>query len=299
MGGWEKEPDALVPFLQELRKPVVTTLHTVLPHPTPHIRSLIGEIASHSTLVTTMVHLGAHILEEDYGLPADRIVVIPHGIPDSQPVPTEVAKRRLGLQGWRVLSTFGLINRGKGLEYALRAIPDIVKDHPDVQYLVLGETHPVVRLREGESYRNSLVALVHKLGVENHVHFVNRYLNKNELLAYLQATDIYLTPYLNRDQIASGTLAFAVGLGKACVSTPYLYAQEMLGEGRGMLAQFKSSRSLARCVRLYLEHPSLRAHAEQSTREFGQRTTWPRVAEQFIKVFETAQQRAADIPAAV
>jgi glycosyltransferase involved in cell wall biosynthesis len=225
--------------------------------------------------------------------------VIPHGIPDTPPVPTEVAKRKLGLQGWKVLSTFGLINRGKGLEYALRALTDIVKEHPDVQYLVLGETHPVVRLREGESYRNSLVALVRKLGVENHVHFVNRYLNKYELLAYLQATDVYLTPYLNRDQIASGTLAYAVGLGKACVSTPYLYAQEMLGEGRGMLAQFKSARSLARCVRQYLEHPALRAHAEQATRQYGQRTTWPRVAERFVATFGQALRHATAIPTAV
>jgi glycosyltransferase involved in cell wall biosynthesis len=190
------------------------------------------------------------------------------------------------LSGRTILSTFGLLNSGKGVQHVIRALPDVVKRHPDVLYLVIGETHPEIRRSEGERYRNSLIDLVRRYGLERHVRFVNQYVTQEQLINYLQATDIYITPYVNRNQITSGTLAYALGCGKAVISTPYLYAAEALAEGRGLLAEFGNPKSFARCIRLLLEEPALREHCERSALEYGRPMGWDAVGGRYADLFE-------------
>jgi glycosyltransferase involved in cell wall biosynthesis len=219
----------------------------------------------------------------------DKVVHIPHGVPACQtsryaPRLTQ-AKRTLGLASHRVISTFGLIGEGKGIEYMIEAMPALVSRYPDVLYLVIGETHPEIRKLRGEEYRNQLLARCRKLGLEGHVRFVNRYLSQNELVRFLAATDVYVTPYLARYQITSGTLAYALGCGKAIVSTPYLYAAEALAEGRGMLAEFRNSESLANAIDQILGNPDLRRHIETQAAAYGKEMAWDRVAERYRELF--------------
>jgi glycosyltransferase involved in cell wall biosynthesis len=190
-----------------------------------------------------------------------------------------------------VISTFGLINRGKGLEYAIEAMRDISARHPEALYLILGQTHPVVRRHEGEVYRESLEALVAKYGLENNVKLVDRYLDFDELVQYLQATDIYLTPYLNPVQIVSGTLAYAVGCGKAVVSTPYLYAEELLAHGRGFLVNFRDAVSIGGTINALLDDSSLRSSTERRAYRFGRQMTWNNVAGEYGKLFSSLLPR--------
>jgi glycosyltransferase involved in cell wall biosynthesis len=277
--------DHLPCFLEELRKPVVTTLHTVLPNPRPDLREPIRSLHDRSEAVVTMVNMARLILEEDYGLDAGKLYTIPHGVPEIERVPVERAKRAMQLAGRTVLMTFGLLSSGKGIQHVIRALPEVVPRHPDLLYLVVGGTHPEIRRREGERYRNSLMELARRLGLERHVRFVNRYLTQEELISYLQATDIYLTPYVNRDQITSGTLAYALGCGKAVISTPYLYAAEVLAEGRGLLAEFDNPASIARCVNLYLDDAVFRHNTEERALAYGQEMAWSRVGERYAALF--------------
>ena len=277
--------DHLPYFLEEIRKPVVTTLHTVLPSPRTDIREPIRYLHDRSAAVVTMVNMARLILEEEYGLNPEKIQMIPHGVPGIKRVPTERAKLSMQLGGRTVLATFGLLSSGKGIQYVIRALPDVVRHHPDVLYLVIGETHPEVRKREGEKYRNSLIELVRRHHLEKNVRFVNQYVSQEQLINYLQATDIYITPYVNRNQITSGTLAYALGAGKAVVSTPYLYAAEALAEGRGLFAEFKNPKSFARCIRLLLEEPALREHCERSALAYGKPMGWDAVGNRYADLF--------------
>lgn len=279
--------DHLRGFLHHVEKPVVTTLHTVLPHPRPDFREAIRELHDRSEAVITMVNMARLILEQEYGLKPEKLHTVPHGVPAVKYVAPQKMKHALHLDGRTILCTFGLLNSGKGIQYMIRALPDVVKRHPDVLYLVIGETHPEVRRREGEKYRNTLIDLVHKLHLEKHVRFINQYLTTPQLVRYLQASDIYITPYTERNQITSGTLAYALGCGKPVISTPYLYAAEALAEGRGMLAEFQNPRSFARCVNLLLENPALREHCEQSAFEYGQAMSWENVGRRYASLFES------------
>jgi glycosyltransferase involved in cell wall biosynthesis len=211
--------------------------------------------------------------------------MIQHGVPNVHRVSTAAVTRALGIADRKVLSTFGLINRGKGIEYAIEAMPRIVAKYPNVLYLVLGETHPGVRAWEGEAYRNELLDMVRRLKLENHVRFNNRFLSLDELVRYLCATDVYVTPYLNKDQIVSGTLAYALGCGKAIVSTPYLYAQEVLGEGRGVLVDFRSPDAVADAVIDLLEDPTKKERMESLAYKYGRRTAWFNVAIDYLDLF--------------
>jgi glycosyltransferase involved in cell wall biosynthesis len=190
-----------------------------------------------------------------------------------------------------VISTFGLISRGKGLEYAIEAMRGVVPRHPETLYLILGETHPVVRRQEGESYRESLQAMVREFGLNYNVQLVDKYLDFDEVVSYLAATDIYLTPYLNPAQIASGTLAYAVGSGKAIVSTPYLYAQELLAHNRGFLCEFRDAESIAMRLNMLLDDPSLRRATERRAYRFGRQMTWPHVAAEYGQLFNELAPR--------
>ncbi|MCS7208726.1 MAG: glycosyltransferase, partial [Fimbriimonadales bacterium] len=205
--------DKVLTFLEHLRVPVVTTLHTVVPSPTPMMRTILRDLVRASDAVVVMAGTAVRLLDTVYNAPTHHVYVIPHGAPEPLPISPQEAKARVGMSGRIVLSTFGLVSRGKGIEDVIRALPAVAEQFPNVVYLVLGETHPKVRAQEGESYREFLMSEVERLGLRNHVVFVNRYLSLEDIRLYLRATDIYITPYLNPDQITSGTLAYAIAAG--------------------------------------------------------------------------------------
>ncbi|MBV8339220.1 MAG: glycosyltransferase family 4 protein, partial [Candidatus Eremiobacteraeota bacterium] len=275
----------LIDFLKALEKPAVLTLHTVLPEPDETMLRVTRELCEHAARVVSLSETGRELLETVYGIDPAMLRVIHHGVPDVPFQSTDAAKASFGIGQRTVISTFGLISRGKGLEYAIEAMRDVVKRHPEVLYLILGETHPVVRRREGESYRESVQAMVREFGLQYNVQLVDKYLDFDELVGYLAATDIYLTPYLNPTQVVSGTLAYAVGCGKAVVSTPYLCAQELLAHGRGFLTPFRDASAIATTLVALLDDPALRESTERRAYRFGRRMTWPNVAHAYGDLF--------------
>ena len=272
-------------LIESVTKPVVVSLHTVLPDPSPEHRAVAIRICARADAVVVLSQTGKDILTREYRIPGEKISVIHHGVPDVAFMPTDGPKATFGVGERMVISTFGLISRGKGLEYAIEAMRTIVKAHPEALYLILGQTHPEVRRQEGESYRQSLLEKIAGYGLQNNVKLVDRYLEFGELVNYLAATDIYLTPYLNPVQIVSGTLAYAVGCGKAIVSTPYLYAKELLDHHRGFLVDFRDAPGIANLVTALLDQPALRRATERRAYRFGRQMTWPHVALEYGRLF--------------
>ena len=281
-----KAGNHLLLLLRALRMPVVTTLHTILSTPNPAQRLVIDEVAALSQRLVVMSEHGRHVLHSVYGVPLDRIDVIPHGIP-SVPETLE-SKRRLGVSGRSVILTFGLLSPDKGIEYVIRALPAIVAAHPEALYIVLGATHPHVREQHGEAYRITLQALARELGVEDQVTFHDRFVSQEELNEFLGATDIYVTPYLNQEQSTSGTLAYAVGSGRAVISTPYVYARELLAPDRGVLVPPRDPVAIALAVgALFADTPGREA-LRQRAAVHGRTMLWPAVAVQYVATFEGA-----------
>ena len=280
-------------LLQHVRPPVHTTLHTVLARPTPQQREVLADVIRLSARLAVMTERGRTLLREVYGVPADRVDVIPHGIPEMEFIDPNFHKDRFGVAGRRVLLTFGLLSPGKGIEHAIAALPEIVARHPDVVYLVLGATHPHLVRTEGERYREELARRAADLGVERHVIFHDRYVEMAELLAFLGSADVYLTPYVNEDQITSGTLAYAFGCGKAVVSTPYWHARELLAEDRGVLVPFGDPQAIAAAVANLLAD-DVRRHAMRK-RAFlsGREMVWRRVAARYAQAFRRTRCGAA------
>jgi glycosyltransferase involved in cell wall biosynthesis len=281
----------LLELLQQVKVPVVTVLHTILAEPDAAYRRVTLELVKLSRKLVVLTHTAKHLMQEVYKVPSKKLVVIYHGVPDVPVSLTRAPKARLGLEGRRILSTFGLINKGKGIEYAIEALPPLVERYPDLLYLVLGQTHPQVREQDGESYRQNLEERVAKLGLHNHVRFVNRYLDFDDLCQYLAATDIYLTPYLGRDQIVSGTLAYALGFGKAIVSTPYLYAEEALAEGRGMLVKWCDSPSISEALLELLSNPGRFRQIQKAAYDYGHQMAWPNIGQQYGNIFLELSER--------
>jgi len=275
----------LIDLLKLVEKPIAITLHTILPEPDEQMLRVTRDICANVTSVVALSETGKQLLESVYGIDGELIRVIHHGVPDVPFRSTDNAKASFGVGQRMVISTFGLINRGKGLEFAIDAMREVVKSHPEALYLILGETHPVVRRQEGESYRESLQAKILEYGLRNNVTLIDKYLDFDELVNYLAATDIYLTPYLNPTQIVSGTLAYAVGCGKAIVSTPYLYAEEVLAHNRGFLCQFRDADSIAQYIGGLLDDPALRRSTERRAYRFGRQMTWPHVAAAYGSLF--------------
>ncbi|HEY3270926.1 MAG TPA: glycosyltransferase family 4 protein, partial [Geothrix sp.] len=286
----------LLALLKEVRMPVVTTLHTILRDPSLAQRRVMEELVRRSDRLVVMAEKGAEILRETYAVPDAKVDLIPHGIPDMPFIDSNFYKVQLGVEGRMVLLTFGLLGPGKGIEYAIEALPEIVKRHPNMVYLVLGATHPHLVVREGESYRLGLERLAEDLGVKEHVIFYNRFVSLDDLKEFIGATDIYLTPYLNEAQITSGTLAYVFGAGKAVVSTPYWHAQELLAGGRGILVPFRDPHAIAEGVCAFLDDPArLKATREEAYR-LGREMIWPAVALRFLESFQQARSERRATP---
>jgi len=289
----------ILDFVERCSKPIVTTLHTLMPNPDPLPRMLVRQLAGHSRRVVVMTRIAARLLRDDYGVEPSRVRIIPHGVP---PVPfgrDESRKAALGLAGRRLICTFGLINRGKGLEHMIRGMPAVVAACPTAVYLIIGATHPQVKLLEGEVYREGLAELARSLGVGEHVRFINKYLTLPDLLAHLQACDVFVTPYPGKDQIASGTMAYAMAVVGAVISTPYLYAREMLAEGRGVLVPFSDSESLARAAARLLTDDDLREETRRQAYRHVRPMFWPNVGRTYHALFRrvaAAERRAIPHP---
>ena len=284
----------LLELLGRLRKPVVSTLHSVLSEPLPKQRDVLQSICAKCSAVVVMANRARLLLNEVYGVPLDRIRLIPHGVPDVPFGDTEPYKERFGLSGRPMILTFGLLGPGKGIETMLEALAKVVPDHPDVAYVVLGVTHPGIVRESGELYRISLERQAVELGIQENVLFHNRYVSKGDLREYLQAADVYVTPYRTREQITSGTLAYALAAGKAILSTPYWHAQELLANGRGRLVDFGDADGFAKNIRELLESQDLRYAVRKAAYHYGREMIWPRVAEQYLKTFAHAQSTFAD-----
>jgi glycosyltransferase involved in cell wall biosynthesis len=280
-------------LLRELRMPIVTTLHTILSAPSPRQRAVIDELAQLSQRLVVMTARSAAVLASVYGVAPDRIDVIPHGIP--QLPASGDSKRRLGVEGRTVLMTFGLLSPDKGIEYVIEALPAIVAAHPDVLYIILGATHPHVKEQHGEAYRIVLETRARQLGLEQHVIFHDRFVSQEELNQFLSATDIYLTPYLNPEQSTSGTLAYALGSGRAVISTPYDYARELLADDRGLLVPWRDPGAISRAVSELLGDDRRLASLRARAAAHGRSMLWPAVAQQYRACFERAvRQRVRD-----
>jgi len=268
-------------FLDALRKPVVTNLHTVLPEPDQKTRDMVRALAEKSERVMVMNPIASQILSRDYGVSLKKLAFIHHGAPPPSTGQREALKQRLGVGGKKVMCTFGLVGAGKGLEYAIQALPRLLRRHPDLVYLIVGQTHPGAIHDGVDDYREALTRMITELGVEDSVRFVNHYLTKDEIISYLAASDIYITPYINPHQICSGTLAYAVAAGRAIISTAYLHARFLLGGNRGLLVDFASAASIAEAALRILDTPELQAELESRARSYGQRLLWTEVGARY------------------
>jgi glycosyltransferase involved in cell wall biosynthesis len=277
----------LLTLLRELRMPIVTTLHTILAEPNEHQRAVMNELTQLSERVVVMSTHGAELLRRVHDVPAHKIDLIPHGIPALPPAGR--SKDRLGVEGRSVILTFGLLSPDKGIENVIDALPAILAAFPDTVYIVLGATHPHIKEREGETYRLMLEARAKRLGVDGSVIFHDRFVSHAELTEFLAAADIYITPYLKLEQITSGTLAYAVGSGKAVISTPYLYARELLADGRGVLVPPRDPEAIGREVIALLADDEKRLAMCARASAEGRDMVWPAVARRYVESFEKAR----------
>jgi glycosyltransferase involved in cell wall biosynthesis len=278
----------LLRLLDRVTAPVVVTLHTVLEQPNGDQHAVIEALAATASRLIVMAEKGREILIRVHGVAPEKVVVIPHGVPDRPLANPEQAKPRFDFEGRKVLMTFGLLSPNKGIETMIRAMPRIVAADSRALYVVLGATHPHLVAHEGEAYRDSLIALAAELGVSDHVRFIDGFMEQQRLLDYIEAADVYVTPYLNEAQITSGTLSYAVGLGKPVVSTPYWHASELLADGVGTLVDFGDSDGFATAICALLASDAKMAAMRDRAWQIGRSMTWGKLAEAYLATFLAA-----------
>jgi len=275
----------LLPFMEIVKKPIITTLHTVLPHPDEKLKRITQTIAQKSEAVVVMTNNSSRLLQEIYGVKKAKVFVIPHGVHHVAFPSKAKAKKKLNLQGKIILSTFGMINRDKGIEYVIEALPKVIERFPRVLYLIIGATHPVVRKREGEIYRNRLKKQVMELKLEDYVKFYDKYLTLNELIEYLKATDIYLSPTLNPNQAVSGTLSYALSCACPVISTATQYAKDVINQERGILVRFRNAKDMEKAILEMLQDSKMRKEMKKNAYFFSRHMTWQNVALSYFKTF--------------
>jgi glycosyltransferase involved in cell wall biosynthesis len=285
-GIWGGEDgDHVLEFVRGLRVPTVATLHTVLRDPSPRQRAVLLELVRLAEATVVMSNSAGNLLRASYGVHPDRVHVIAHGVPDLPLVNPETVKPGLGVQNRKVILSFGLLGPSKGIELAIDALPAVAAAHPSVLYVIVGATHPALIEREGEAYRTSLVDRIRRVGMENHVQFVDRFVGKPELSQWLEAADVFVTPYRNLAQIVSGTLSYAMGAGRAIVSTPYAYATELLAGGRGILIEPASVGDLARALTRLLGDHALRGEIGRRAYAYSRSMVWAAVGAKYRALF--------------
>ncbi|NNU83877.1 glycosyltransferase [Geobacillus sp. BMUD] len=275
----------ILDFIAALHKPLVTTFHTVFAEPEPPYRPIQEKIATASDAIIVMNRQAIPYLVKAFGLPKEKVVYIPHGAPGPSSEDRDSLRRRLGFSGRKVMLTFGLLSRGKGIESVLAALPGVVRKVPEALYVIAGQTHPEVKKREGEAYREELKSLIHRLGLERHVRMEDRYFSEEELIDYLTACDLYVTPYPGMQQITSGTLAYAVGVGRPVVSTPYEHARDLLQGCEELLLPYGDTTVWEERLGQLLADEAALKRWEEKMRQIGANTHWPRVGEQHVALF--------------
>jgi glycosyltransferase involved in cell wall biosynthesis len=279
-----KHGDNILTFLELLKKPSAITFHTVLPQPDQRMKAVVDGLTSRCRAAVVMTRAAKDILLKDYS-PSCDIVVLPHGIPDLRFVDQAKEKKKSGYADKKIITSFGLVNPSKGYEYVIGALKDVVKKFPDVLYIIAGKTHPVVSSRSGEDYRNSLIRKVKKSGLVKNVRFYNKYMDIDEIIKYLRLCDTYMSTSLSAEQVSSGTLSYAMGVGRATISTPFLYAQELVTPDRGRLVNFKDARSYAKAIKELLSDDGLRKQMERNAYEYTRSMTWKEVSSKYVEVF--------------
>jgi len=279
----------ILSLLNRLTIPFITTLHTVLKEPSFLQKTILQQIARKSSKVIVMTRLAIKFLKTIYDIPEEKIALIEHGVPELAGT-AHMQKELLPFTDKRILFTFGLLSKNKGIETVIRALPEVVKNHPDIMYIVLGKTHPAVLRHCGEEYRNHLKQLAEELHVDKHIHFIDKFMNDEELFTYLKSVDIYITPYMNETQITSGTLSYAIGAGAVVVSTPYWHAQELLANDRGRLFQFKDAEALSDVLNELLDDPVQMENIKKKAFQYGQHLRWPLIGSRYADIAAEAMQ---------
>jgi len=285
----------ILSLLRNLKMPVITTLHTVLKNPNVEQRRVMDELLAISDYVVVMSQKGVEILHDVFKIPPGKVRLIPHGIHDVPFIDPNFYKDKYGVEGKIVILTFGLLSPQKGIEVVLRALPEVIKNHPNIVYLVAGVTHPNLLKHEGEKYRISLQRLANELGIKGQVIFYNKFVSIEELKELITLADIYITPYLEETQITSGTLAYSFGAGNAVISTPYWHAQELLADGRGILVPFGDSDSITKAIIRLIQNEVERHTMRKNAYLLGREMTWNKVAQQYGDLFAEARQKRSAV----
>ena len=276
----------IIKLLELLSKPLIITTHTIPDDPTKGYGLVLKDLLGFAEKVIVMMPESIQKLIKIYNCPKEKIEIIPHGVPDIPLEPNDKYKKKKGLDGRIILGNINLLSTSKGLEYTIEALREIKNRFDNVLYLIIGQTHPVVLKEEGEKYRDFLKEKIKEYGLQGNVKFINKYISLNDLIEWLKVIDIYITPYLDPQQSASGALAYAIGAGKVCISTPYLYAKEVLADGRGIIVPFRNSQAIADAVIEICENPKKKLELEKKTYKFGRLMTWFTVALQHLNLFD-------------
>ncbi len=291
-----EEGSYILYLMGKLKKPVITTLHTIVREPTPVMEKTLKQVCELSSKVVVISPRGEKMLREIYGIPKEKITMIHHGTHDVPFLDSSFYKEQFKAVGRQILLTFGLVDDNKGLEYAINALPAVVEKFPNLLYIILGATHPALKKLYGEKYRHSLEKLVKEKGLSNNVTFHNHFVSLEQLIQFLVAADIYITPYKGKDRVSSGTLAYALASGKAIISTPYNYAEDLLADERGILVPFEDSAAISKELLRLLEDDNLRNRIRKNAYQYGRQMIWREVANNYARTFEEALYEFGNVP---